>query len=162
MMLTRGEATTIRVGITQAETKLLTQTGDWVPAAGDVRISKDGGAFVNATNLPTELAANGNGAAVVWELSLTAAEMTADEVVIVISDAATKAIDDGVIVIYTADVSLSKAAEMIAALAAGKMTASSTGGITTLTYKKRDGSATSFTVVVTEADNTRATTGSLS
>ena len=59
-------------------------------------------------------------------------------------------------------VSLAKVGEMIAALAAGKVSASSSGGVTTLTYKKRDGSTTSFTVVVTESDNTRATTGALS
>lgn len=59
-------------------------------------------------------------------------------------------------------VSLSKVTEMLAALAAGKVTASSSSGVTTLTYKKRDGTTTSFTVVVTESDKTRATTGSLS
>ena len=59
-------------------------------------------------------------------------------------------------------VSLAKMIEMVAALAAGKVTASSAAGVTTLTYKKRDGSTTSFTTVVTEADKTRATTGALS
>lgn len=59
-------------------------------------------------------------------------------------------------------VSIAKVGEMLAALAAGKVTASSDAGVTTLTYLKRDGSTTSFTVVVTESDKTRATTGSLS
>lgn len=59
-------------------------------------------------------------------------------------------------------VSIAKAIEMLAALAAGKVSASSAAGVTTLTYKKRDGSTTSFTVVVTESDKTRATTGALS
>ena len=59
-------------------------------------------------------------------------------------------------------VSLAKATEMLAALAAGKVSASSAAGVTTLTYKKRDGTTTSFTVVVTESDKTRATTGALS
>lgn len=59
-------------------------------------------------------------------------------------------------------VSLAKVIEMLAALAAGKVTASSAAGVTTLTYKKRDGATTSFTVVVTESDKTRATTGALS
>lgn len=59
-------------------------------------------------------------------------------------------------------VSLAKAIEIVAALAAGEVTASSAAGVTTLTYKKRDGTTTSFTTVVTEADKTRATTGALS
>jgi hypothetical protein len=58
-------------------------------------------------------------------------------------------------------VSVAKALEILAALAAGKVSASSAAGVTTLTYRKRDGTSTSFTVVVTEADKTRATTGSL-
>jgi len=59
-------------------------------------------------------------------------------------------------------VSLAKAIEIVVALAAGKVTASSAAGVTTLTYKKRDGTTTSFTTVVTESDKTRATTGALS
>lgn len=59
-------------------------------------------------------------------------------------------------------IGLAKLGEIVAALAAGKVSASSSAGVTTLTYKKRDGSTNSFTTVVTEADNTRATTGALS
>ena len=58
-------------------------------------------------------------------------------------------------------ITVAKAGEMLAALAAGKVTATSDGTYTTLTYKKRDGTTTSFTVIVTEADTTRATTGAL-
>jgi hypothetical protein len=60
------------------------------------------------------------------------------------------------------DIGLAKLGEILAALAAGKVAASSAAGITTLSYKMRDGATTSFTTVVTEADNTRATTGALS
>lgn len=65
---------------------------------------------------------------------------------------------------FTCDtgVTLAKAGEMIAALVGGKVSASSSAGVTTLTYKKRDGNTTSFTVVATESDGTRATTGALS
>mgnify|MGYP006899586749 CR=1 FL=1 len=59
-------------------------------------------------------------------------------------------------------VSLAKSIEILAALSAGKVSASSAAGVTTLTYKKRDGTTTSFTTVVTESDKTRATTGALS
>lgn len=53
-------------------------------------------------------------------------------------------------------------ATALAAREGGEVSASSSAGVTTLSYKKRDGSTTSFTAVVTESDKTRATTGSLS
>lgn len=60
------------------------------------------------------------------------------------------------------NITLEKALEMLAAFVAGKVSRSSAGGVTTLTYKKRDGSTTSFTAVCDEDDGDRATTGSLS
>jgi hypothetical protein len=51
---------------------------------------------------------------------------------------------------------------MIAAFVAGKVSRSSAAGVTTLTYKKRDGSTTSFTAPCNEDDGDRDTTGSLS
>lgn len=71
---------------------------DWTPAANDVKISIDGGAAVNVTNLPTAIAM-GNGAQ--WDFSLTAAELTGKKITIMISDAATKAIEDDSILIET-------------------------------------------------------------
>lgn len=64
---------------------------DWTPAAGDVKISKDGGAAANVTNLPTAITM-GNTA--MWDFSLTAAEMQAKLVRITVSDSATKAVED--------------------------------------------------------------------
>src|SRR5688572_16552370 len=64
---------------------------DWTPAAGDVKISKDGGAAANVTNLPTAIAM-GNSA--LWAFSLTATEMQAAEIVVTVADSATKAVDD--------------------------------------------------------------------
>lgn len=60
------------------------------------------------------------------------------------------------------DITLEKALEMIAAFVSGKVSRSSDAGVTTLTYKKRDGSTTSFTCVVNEDDGDRDTTGALS
>ena len=60
------------------------------------------------------------------------------------------------------DISLNKLKEMLAAFMAGKVSASSAAGVTTYTYKKRNGTTTSFTSLCSEADGTRATTGSLS
>jgi hypothetical protein len=58
-------------------------------------------------------------------------------------------------------ITLAKLKEIVAAFVAGKVTAVSADGITTYTYKKRDGSTTSFTAACSETDGTRATTGSL-
>lgn len=71
---------------------------DWTPAAGDVKISQDGGAAANVTNLPAAIAM-GNTA--VWDFSLTATEMQAAQVVITIADSATKAVEDDAFVIET-------------------------------------------------------------
>lgn len=66
-------------------------SADWTPAAGDVKISKDGGAAANVTNLPTAITM-GNTA--MWDYSLTATEMQAAKVRITVADAATKAVED--------------------------------------------------------------------
>lgn len=54
-----------------------------------------------------------------------------------------------------------KANEILAAFIAGKVSASSAGGITTYTYLRRDGVTTSFTSACSESDGTRASTGSI-
>lgn len=64
---------------------------DWTPAAGDVKISKDGGTAANVTNLPTALTM---GNTVLWDFSLTATEMQAAKIRITIADATTKAVED--------------------------------------------------------------------
>lgn len=64
---------------------------------------------------------------------------------------------------FTADtgITLSKSLEILAAYVCGKISVSSAGGVSTYTYLKRDGAATSFTAACSETDGTRATTGSL-
>lgn len=73
-------------------------SADWTPAAGDVKISKDGGAAANVTNLPVSITM-GNTA--IWDFSLTAAEMQAAQVVVTVSDSATKAVEDQSFIIET-------------------------------------------------------------
>jgi hypothetical protein len=73
-------------------------SADWTPVAGDVKISKDGGAAANVTNLPVAIVM-GNGA--VWDFSMTATEMQASQVVVTVVDAATKAVEDDGFVIET-------------------------------------------------------------
>lgn len=66
-------------------------SADWTPVAGDVKLSKDGGAAANVTNLPTAIAM---GNSTLWEFSLTATEMEAEQVNVTIADSATKAVED--------------------------------------------------------------------
>ncbi len=73
-------------------------SADWTPSAGDVKISKDGGAAANVTNLPTAITM-GNGA--IWDFSLTATELQAAQVVVTVVDAATKAVEDQSFIIET-------------------------------------------------------------
>jgi hypothetical protein len=73
-------------------------TGDWTPATGDTKISKDGGSVGNTTNNPSAVAGTGS---VLWTLTLTATEMQAAVIDIQIVDAATKAVTDQAIKIYT-------------------------------------------------------------
>ena len=69
---------------------------DWTPVTADTRISKNGAASATTVNLPACLAAPD----IHWSLTLTAAEMTAAEIIVQIVDAATKAIEDQFILIY--------------------------------------------------------------
>lgn len=73
----------------------LAVTADWTPAAADTNLSKDGGAQAQATN--TVAISTGT----TWKLTVTATELQAAEVQIMIVDAATKAVEDQWITIYT-------------------------------------------------------------
>jgi hypothetical protein len=73
-------------------------SADWTPAAGDVKISKDGGAAANVTNLPTAITM-GNTA--MWDYSITATEMQAAKVMVTIADSATKAVEDSMFTVWT-------------------------------------------------------------
>jgi hypothetical protein len=84
-----GTAYTFRAPIVKAGSTDYALTADWTPAAGDVKISKDGGAFANIATLPTFVSGD---AALNWTLS--AAETEATEVVIQVIDSATKAVQD--------------------------------------------------------------------
>lgn len=78
---------------------------DWVPATGDIRISKDGA----ATSIATNLSACGSAPEVHWTLTLTNVELTAAEVVIQIVDQTSpKAVEDQFILIYTYGNALAK------------------------------------------------------
>ena len=79
----KGKAYTFNVGLVdQADTKKLRAAPTL--AAGDFRISKDGGAFANLATLPTVTPSGG----VAVQVALSASEMDADNVVITCIDAA--------------------------------------------------------------------------
>jgi hypothetical protein len=93
-----GRATTIYFTMVKAGATDLAVTGDWTPATGDTKISKDGGSVTNAANNPAIVSGTGS---VLWSLALTATEMAANEIDIQIVDGATKAVEDNVIVVTT-------------------------------------------------------------
>lgn len=71
---------------------------DWTPAAGDTKLVKDGAAAASATTTPFFIAM-GNGG--VWGLTLGASDLSCAKLIVNISDAATKAIEDQCILIET-------------------------------------------------------------
>lgn len=71
---------------------------DWTPAAGDVKVSKDGGAAANIGTLPSAVAM-GNTA--YWEFQLSASELSCKQLVVTVADSATKAVEDQAFVVET-------------------------------------------------------------
>lgn len=86
-----GVARHIYVTVTKRSAVDFAVGADWTPAGGDVKISKDGGAAANTTNLPVAIVM-GNTA--IWDFSITATEMSAAQVVVTVADSATKAVED--------------------------------------------------------------------
>jgi hypothetical protein len=71
---------------------------DWTPAAGDVKVSIDGGAAANIGTLPTAITM-GNTA--VWDFTLASGEVTGKKITVTIADSATKAVEDNAFDIVT-------------------------------------------------------------
>ncbi len=71
---------------------------DWTPAAGDVKIAKDGGASINIASLPAAVTV-GNSA--YWEFPLSASELSCKQLVVTISDGAPKAVEDNMFIVET-------------------------------------------------------------
>lgn len=93
-----GLAAKIRIPVLKAGSTDFAVTGDWTPATGDVKISKDGGNFANVGTLPAAL--GGTGAAG-WDFTFSATEMEANELLLQVVDSATKAVVDTAINIRT-------------------------------------------------------------
>jgi hypothetical protein len=90
--------TTFTFPMPKAGSRDLAATGDWTPATGDTKISKDAGNVANTTNNPAAVGGTGS---VMWSLVLTAAELSAAVIDVQFVDSATKAVDDQSLKIYT-------------------------------------------------------------
>ena len=64
----------------------------WTPAASETQVSIDGGAFANTTNTPSH---EGNG---LWSLTMTAAELSGERIVVSVIDAGTDVEDQALII----------------------------------------------------------------
>lgn len=102
---------------------------DWTPAAGDVKVSIDGGAAANIGTLPTAIAM---GNTTYWKFVLTNGEITGKRIVVTVADSATKVVEDQMFVIETYGnasamhpFDLATAGVTVAAIATGAITAAS-------------------------------------
>ncbi len=82
MSVRRADALTIAFPLIDSNNRPQRYTGLTL-TTGDCKISKDGGAFANTTNLPAEISLGR------YSLELTAAEMDADWVLVIVSKAGT-------------------------------------------------------------------------
>jgi hypothetical protein len=171
-----GVATTIYFPLIKAGSPNFAVSADFTHAAGDTKISKDGGAAANPTNSPAAITM-GNGA--MWKLDLTATEMQAKSIAITVIDATTKAVEDQMILIETygaangemdvndfADGLLKRdwtsvtgeaARSVLNALRVLRNKWSISGS--TMTVTKEDDTTTAFTSVLTTAAGTDRVTG---
>jgi len=95
-----GQAANFYLPVIKAGSNNFAVGADWTPAAGDVKISIDGGTAANITTLPTAITM-GNGA--IWKFALSAAELTGAKIAVTVVDAATKAVEDQSFVVGTRD-----------------------------------------------------------
>ena len=86
-----GAGADIYINIPKAGSANHAVGADWTPAAGDVKISIDGGAAANIATLPTAIAM-GNSA--IWKFVFSNGELTGAFMNVTVSDSATKAVDD--------------------------------------------------------------------
>lgn len=86
-----GTGADLYINIPKAASANHAVSADWTPAAGDVKVSKDGGAAANIGTLPTAIAM---GNSTIWKFVFTDAELTAKFISVTVSDSATKAVDD--------------------------------------------------------------------
>lgn len=86
-----GTGADIYINVPKAGSANHAVSADWTPAAGDVKVSIDGGTAANIATLPTAIAM-GNSA--IWKFVFSNAELTGKIISVTVSDSATKAVDD--------------------------------------------------------------------
>jgi hypothetical protein len=99
--LATAAETHIRIPIIKAGVVNFAVSADWTPATGDVRVKKDDGAWADIGTNPTASSAGGNGSSAVWVFQFSAAELSCKQLQVMVSDAATKAIEDQYFIIET-------------------------------------------------------------
>ena len=95
---TFGIPKTVIFTMIDAGTTNLASAGDWTPAAADARVSLDGASATQCTNTIAVVPGTNS---VLWSLALTTAEMSGELVAVQIRDAATKAVEDNVLLVTT-------------------------------------------------------------
>ena len=95
---TFGIPKTLIFTMVDAGTTNLASTGDWTPAAADARVSLDGASATQCTNTVAVVPGTNS---VLWSLALTTAEMSGTLMGVQIKDAATKAVEDNVLLVTT-------------------------------------------------------------
>ena len=73
-------------------------SADWTPAAGDVKVSQDGGTAANVATLPNAVTM-GNTA--MWRFAFSDAELQCALLAVTVADSATKAVEDQMFVVET-------------------------------------------------------------
>ena len=91
-----GVATVVNGPMIKAGSLDFAASGDWTPATGDVKISKNEAAAANIATLPVAISGMNK-----WKYALSATEMQAKRVTITVVDSATKAVEDQAIEIST-------------------------------------------------------------
>ena len=148
----RATAFKMYVGlVSQADTKLLKSNP--TIAAGDFKVSKDGGAFANLTTLPS--VAPAAGAAVMVDLSAT--EMTADNVVVTCIDAAGAEWCDQFINIQTTARQLDDLA--YPATTGRSMLVDTAGGVAITTVLKKNQALAKYQFLMTDSTTHNPATG---
>lgn len=93
-----ASGTHIRIPIIKRDVVDFAVGADWTPAAGDVKVSKDGGTAANIGTLPSAVTM-GNTA--YWEFQLSSSELSCKQLVVTVADSATKAVEDQAFVVET-------------------------------------------------------------
>jgi hypothetical protein len=170
--ITAGTAQSIKIPMIKRAVVDFAVGADWTPAAGDVKVSKDGGAAANIATLPAAVAM-GNTA--YWEFVFSATELSCGTLVVTVADAATKAVEDQSFIIetygnasamYAADLSLANLPANVTQLLGTAWLTPGTAGTPDVNTKLINGVATTSVTTInanvgtTQPTNFTGTAGS--